>query len=699
MSLITLAGPGLQVVFDYTDDRLMLQQLQRQDDAPLLSADDAGTAGPGPVGNPLAVVIGKGQYAGIYGMASFSVASLTHDERHLLAFLVHDTLPMQLLLQVEVDGHVATWRGQVAWNGDEALEADIYFPLLSRVRCDAPERDRALMPFIAGSVQEPLSTVEFSNAYLGLLSAPFFLVEGGGRGLAVHDDNRADFAPDPGTTVKRTYVVGNTFPQLEKRPWLPRDYESTYPGGSGPFLGICHTRVFRPVGAFDVPAPRETSPQRFDAQGDLVDLGPIRTYAYQGTWKTGAQWLREERRHVPFRTSPARWYQQTTFIAEDMGDDMLKRGQTFYDFPQLMAQKETLGSNFFHIPGFHDPEVLGTTHNWRNRGDYVFAAQNLGGFDAMRKGIDAIHRRGGHILYYVEGLIMLKRSRIGREHGKEWALMKEDGSYDDHYPGFWHMCPGSADWRQWLAQTCAEIVRTTEVDGFFIDSTCATHHHRCFNPAHHHPHPDTWNWGLRQLLREVREAVDSVNPETILFVEGCGDMAREFIDGFVTHSHAWTRQTFTEPLIRFVYPDMRAFESWGNDRLSPTAPEVRREYLHVWNSVTGHRIYSHTPGWEEMAPLSARTRRYYDSFPEICERQLSMDDVAAENCLACLFDGLPRVMTIGNLSDQPVQATVMLPAPCGMLFDRVDSTRVPVANGTATLPLAPWEFRAFELRA
>ena len=107
---------------------------------------------------------------------------------------------------------------------------------------------------------------------------------------------------------------------------------------------------------------------------------------------------------------------------------------------------------------------------------------------------------------------MWKRSRIGRTLGQEWALMEQDGSYTEHYKGFWHMCPAVPEWQDWLARTMAEIVRTTGVDGFFIDSTLATYNHRCFNPAHHHPHPDVWNWGVRRMLRRVREELDKVNP-------------------------------------------------------------------------------------------------------------------------------------------------------------------------------------------
>jgi hypothetical protein len=235
------------------------------------------------------------------------------------------------------------------------------------------------------------------------------------------------------------------------------------------------------------------------------------------------------------------------------------------------------------------------------------------------------------------------------------------------------------------------------VDGFFIDSTTATHFHRCYNLAHHHPHPDVWNWGIRQMLRIVREEVDRVNPQTILFVEGAADMAREFADGFITHSHMWTGKMFTEPFVRYVYPQMRAFESRGS--IQEMANYHPIQYLQNWNAVTGHRIYTHAQDENETASAGRRIRQYYDLYPEVCDNQMSALDVLVSGCAAYLFEAMPMVMTVANLTDQPARASLTLPTPCGLLFDRVTGQRVPVLDKQAILMLGPWEFVVFELRA
>jgi hypothetical protein len=426
--------------------------------------------------------------------------------------------------------------------------------------------------------------------------------------------------------------------------------------------------------------------------GGAVDLGPSRTYAYHGTWKVGADWLRQQRAWFPMRVSPAQWYQRTTFVGEEGAPN--RNGLGFLSLPQVFAEKRQLGVDLFFMVGFADPEIVGASG--QARGDYFFPAQNLGGTDALRRGLEGTHRAGGRVMYYVEILIVWKRSRIGRSRGEPWALRERDGRLTEHYQGFWHACPANGDYQQWFAKTCAALARTTGADGFFIDSELATYNHRCFNPAHHHPHPDVWTWGIRQLLKRVRAAVDKVNPETLLFIEGGGDIGREFGDGFIAHGHFWTERTFTEPFVRFLHADMRQYESWGYVPRGGSLETLKRWF--VWNSVHGHRAYAHNASRDQMAALSVRVRRYFNSFPEICDSPMSVLDVKAANCVAQLFDGPPRVVTAGNTNHVAVEATIELPVNAGVLLDRVDGLRVSLANNAAQVKLAPWEYRAFELK-
>ncbi|MCL6559227.1 MAG: hypothetical protein K6U74_10605, partial [Firmicutes bacterium] len=142
-------------------------------------------------------------------MESFVVSFLQHDEGRLFARLRHATLPLELAMEIVLEGNVSTWRGQVCWSGETAIEADIYFPFFSRFCISGPQVDRVILPRMSGSVLHPLGKLNegsLHNAYIGGMASPAFLVEDGSRGIAFLDDNRADFAADPGACVRRTFV-------------------------------------------------------------------------------------------------------------------------------------------------------------------------------------------------------------------------------------------------------------------------------------------------------------------------------------------------------------------------------------------------------------------------------------------------------------------------------------------------------------
>ena len=105
-----------------------------------------------------------------------------------MCYLIHETLPMCVAMQVEVEGHIAVFRGQFFWNGNVPVDTDIYYPLLSRVRVISPNRGRVLMPILAGAVHSPTASVNVRKPYMGQMASPCFILDGGERGFAFLDD-------------------------------------------------------------------------------------------------------------------------------------------------------------------------------------------------------------------------------------------------------------------------------------------------------------------------------------------------------------------------------------------------------------------------------------------------------------------------------------------------------------------------------
>jgi hypothetical protein len=169
----------------------------------------------------------------------------------------------------------------------------------------------------------------------------------------------------------------------------------------------------------------------------------------------------------------------------------------------------------------------------------------------------------------------------------------------------------------------------------------------------------------------VREAVNKVNPDTCLLVEGCSDIAREYADSFLSHTNPWLGGCFLLPVTRFVYPRINVFEACGNSGEYGELDSVKRNL--IFNFVNGCLIYSHVPEDEFMVEMAYLARRYHDLYPGLSECPISMHDAqTGKNIISQLFEGKEgRILSLGNTSADEVTSTVRLPFNAGALFDRM----------------------------
>ena len=648
------------------------------------------------LGNLLMVCVRNHVLKGKYALSSFQADRARMEGNKFTCDLIADVLPLTLTLGIRPAGHTLEFTAQACWTDDSKATLDIIFPFFVNIALPGAQ---FIMPRLSGAVYEGIEEYNVAANYSGHLSAPFHIIQSKDIGLVVLDKSRAEYQVDPGQLMRRAFFNANNVENIDEivksKYFTP---EKTNPTGIH-FNGIIHTCEMR----------AQTDDQKYmegdienmgDARlgagaadsmwfGDYKDLGPIDIYVYRGSWKTGADFARRARAHVPMYKSHSDWAGYATFLDEDNGGRMVSRGQTYYDLRKIMADKRSNGADLFMFVGFHQGVRLFSpmVNNWINRGDYQIPAENLGGFQAARRGIEALHRQGGHVICYVESLIVWKLSRIGLEKGKKWALMNEDGSYCEHYKGFWHMCPSCDEWIDYLAETCAELVRDWCVDGFFIDSLSATFAHDCHNPAHNHPHPYTWNWGLRRLLRKVREAINQVNPNSFILIEGCSDLSREYCDTFLSQTSPWLGERFSLPVTRFVYPKINVYES---------GPRMRDV---IFNFVNGCLIRFSRNREDTSTEIFQTARMYHDMYPELSECQISLYDAqVSETVLSQLFEGKEsRILTLGNVDKDQIIATVKLPFDAGALFDRVTGKYIEFTANTCKVELPGFGIGVFDV--
>ena len=151
---------------------------------------------------------------------------------------------------------------------------------------------------------------------------------------------------------------------------------------------------------------------------------------------------------------------------------------------------------------------------------------DLGGMEALRQGVEGVHRNGKRITLYVEALIVPQESELFAHipGARDWVVHNPDGASFGPYTdtGFVHMCPGCVQWQDHLATMCARLVREGGVDGIRLDSL-NFYFWPCYNPTHGHASPFDYNDWVRQVYAKVADATKAVQPDMLLAVEAPSD--------------------------------------------------------------------------------------------------------------------------------------------------------------------------------
>ena len=116
----------------------------------------------------------------------------------------------------------------------------------------------------------------------------------------------------------------------------------------------------------------------------------------------------------------------------------------------------------------------------------------------------------------------------------------------------------------------------------------------------------------------------------------------------------------------------------------------------VFNAVNSCTSSRTARFFDTLGPQAAKIKEYHRLFPEIYKGQMSVLEPVCDNCMTQMFEGPLPVVTVGNPTGKEVEASLALPVTSDL--DRVTSGRVPLVNGKASLKLAPWEVRAYEVR-
>jgi len=313
-------------------------------------------------------------------------------------------------------------------------------------------------------------------------------------------------------------------------------------------------------------------PQRL-LPGESIELPAARLLVYCGNWRTAARAYRRWYSSAYICAEPPAWFRDSDgiegrhFKKAEPGVTADYGGQAMLNsFEELPAEHLRLPIDNLEYAFYSRGSML---HGVHTDGDNV-VREDLGGAQAMRKGIAAVHRLGLHATLYIEGYIVHKESELAKSgKGQRWSVMHKDGSITGPYTaaGFYHMCPGCLEWQEHLVHTVGRLLSETGADGIRLDSL-GFYFLPCYNPAHRHSTPFGYNEWMKQLLAKVRKAALKVNPNALLTTEAPVDWFGQWFHGALT-------QGYPRDL-----PPMRL-------AIGPYRPYAYAQAGPVWGSISG----------------------------------------------------------------------------------------------------------------
>lgn len=193
-------------------------------------------------------------------------------------------------------------------------------------------------------------------------------------------------------------------------------------------------------------------------------------------------------------------------------------------------------------------------------GDYT-PWKYLGGLEAFQQQVREIQAMKVPVGLYLEGYLIHPTSDIGKAHGKEWQMIREDGRPESHYAESYHACPYVKDWQDYLVKTYERVAEQTGANGFYIDQFGFATQYACYNRNHGHPVPAYNLEGERELTGRIRKIVP---PNTVVYTEAAPtDFNTQFQDGAFSAAviHAIKHgSTGYLNMGRFALPDFKTFE-------------------------------------------------------------------------------------------------------------------------------------------
>jgi len=161
---------------------------------------------------------------------------------------------------------------------------------------------------------------------------------------------------------------------------------------------------------------------------------------------------------------------------------------------------------------------------WQNNvGDWALDPKKFPHGDAdMKALVDRIHQEGFKAQLWWSPLSAVPDSQLLRDH-PDYELLNRDGSRRKiSWWNSYYLCPAEQRVVEYHKALVRKILVDWGFDGLKLDGQHMNGVPACYNPAHHHAHPEDSVEGLPDFFRAIYEAAQSVKPGALVEFCPCG---------------------------------------------------------------------------------------------------------------------------------------------------------------------------------
>lgn len=271
-----------------------------------------------------------------------------------------------------------------------------------------------------------------------------------------------------------------------------------------------------------------------------------RIVVFKGNWRTAARRYRDWAQQAIKPRPVPQWYVKDVAIRSSSWfppRDVVEKNKAtheqnnFTSFRQLMHfYKDGYADGIEMAMWNEDVYLWPETYGPYMSSGFLDFRPDLGGKAAYEAGVKELHRLGRKAVMYVAGYGIRTSSPLFKnDDWKKWAIVDNEKneinfSYrnDNEIYGIF-TCPGYKPRQDEVIRIC-KMLASAGVDEIRLDEI-GFPFKPCFNPEHHHKSPyDSHIW-MREYLRRIREAVDSINPNLSISTEFFMDYFHTYTNG------------------------------------------------------------------------------------------------------------------------------------------------------------------------